>query len=208
MVAKLEPGREIDGFTLVRTVKRGGMASLWRVTRAGDGPLVMKIPADPRRRRSHHDRRLRDGADDPAEAVRPACPAHRRGRRLRHPPACGDGVDRGALPVRTARGQAPDGSRGDPHRRAGDRDCTRRPASPAHHPPRREARRTSCSDRTGPRCWSTSGWRATSICRICWRRNSASHGNRALHRARTGAAPARRAALGRVSRSPRCSTRW
>lgn len=44
MVAKLEPGREIDGFTLVAPVKRGGMASLWRVTRAGDGPLVMKIP--------------------------------------------------------------------------------------------------------------------------------------------------------------------
>lgn len=50
-------GQEIDGFTLIEALHRGGMAELWRVTRAGDTlPMVMKIPF------------LREG-DDPTAIV-------------------------------------------------------------------------------------------------------------------------------------------
>jgi nucleotide-binding universal stress UspA family protein len=42
----LEPGQRIDGFELVERVHRGGMASLWRVSRQDLlRPAVMKIPA-------------------------------------------------------------------------------------------------------------------------------------------------------------------
>jgi eukaryotic-like serine/threonine-protein kinase len=45
MRQRLEPGVEIDGFTLVEPLKKGGMAVLWRVTHpAHAGALVMKIP--------------------------------------------------------------------------------------------------------------------------------------------------------------------
>ena len=42
---KLAAGADIDGFRLEEPVHAGGMATLWRVTRAGeDTPLIMKIP--------------------------------------------------------------------------------------------------------------------------------------------------------------------
>jgi len=41
----LEPGTVIDGFRLEELIHRGGMAELWRVTRAvGDPPMLMKVP--------------------------------------------------------------------------------------------------------------------------------------------------------------------
>jgi nucleotide-binding universal stress UspA family protein len=52
-LAKLAPGAIIDGFRLEEPLKPGGMANLWRVTRAGDAasaenadafPMIMKIP--------------------------------------------------------------------------------------------------------------------------------------------------------------------
>jgi nucleotide-binding universal stress UspA family protein len=44
-VHHLEAGQVIDGFVLERPLEPGGMASFWRVSRAGtDMPLVMKIP--------------------------------------------------------------------------------------------------------------------------------------------------------------------
>lgn len=42
---RIEKGLVLDGFTLEEPIKLGGMAQIWRVTRAGsDRPLVMKIP--------------------------------------------------------------------------------------------------------------------------------------------------------------------
>ena len=42
---RLEAGQTIDGFLLEKPLDPGGMASFWRVSRAGtDMPLVMKIP--------------------------------------------------------------------------------------------------------------------------------------------------------------------
>jgi nucleotide-binding universal stress UspA family protein len=56
-MAALEPGSVIDGFQLQQAVHRGGMATLWRVTREDLAiPLVMKVP------------RL-DYGDDPAAIV-------------------------------------------------------------------------------------------------------------------------------------------
>jgi len=44
-VRRLETGQVIDGFTLEQPLDPGGMASFWRVSRAGsDLPMVMKIP--------------------------------------------------------------------------------------------------------------------------------------------------------------------
>jgi eukaryotic-like serine/threonine-protein kinase len=41
----IEPGAEIDGFTIGARVHRGGMATLWTVTRPGiTTPLLMKVP--------------------------------------------------------------------------------------------------------------------------------------------------------------------
>jgi eukaryotic-like serine/threonine-protein kinase len=41
----LEAGQLIDGFRLIEPLQSGGMASFWRVARAGDDlPMVMKIP--------------------------------------------------------------------------------------------------------------------------------------------------------------------
>jgi serine/threonine protein kinase len=41
----LEPGSVVDGFRLEQILYRGGMATLWRVTRPGISmPLVMKVP--------------------------------------------------------------------------------------------------------------------------------------------------------------------
>ena len=41
----VEPGQSIDGFRVVSLLHRGGMATLWRVERAGAAfPLVMKVP--------------------------------------------------------------------------------------------------------------------------------------------------------------------
>src|SRR5579863_5663479 len=41
----VEPGAAIDGFTLGECVHRGGMATLWSVSRDDIGvPLLMKIP--------------------------------------------------------------------------------------------------------------------------------------------------------------------
>jgi nucleotide-binding universal stress UspA family protein len=44
-VQRLQAGQVIDGFTLERPLDPGGMASFWRVSKAGsDMPMVMKIP--------------------------------------------------------------------------------------------------------------------------------------------------------------------
>src|SRR3954463_8574931 len=44
-VRDLTAGQIVDGFRLEAPLKPGGMANLWRVTRAGDAlPMVMKIP--------------------------------------------------------------------------------------------------------------------------------------------------------------------
>ena len=41
----IEPGAELDGFTIGERVHQGGMATLWTVTRPGiTAPLLMKIP--------------------------------------------------------------------------------------------------------------------------------------------------------------------
>src|ERR1700760_4294354 len=41
----VQPGAEIDGYTIGECVHAGGMATLWTVTHAGiDTPLLMKIP--------------------------------------------------------------------------------------------------------------------------------------------------------------------
>ena len=41
----IEPGTELDGFTVGECVHRGGMATLWTVTHPGiTVPLLMKIP--------------------------------------------------------------------------------------------------------------------------------------------------------------------
>ncbi|MFA6267210.1 MAG: bifunctional serine/threonine-protein kinase/universal stress protein [Pseudolabrys sp.] len=40
-----DPGVEIDGFRLEEMMHRGGMATLWRVSKPGiDGPMLMKVP--------------------------------------------------------------------------------------------------------------------------------------------------------------------
>jgi hypothetical protein len=53
----VEPGAVIDGFTVGACIHRGGMATLWSVTRADvTVPLLMKIP------------RISEG-DDPAAIV-------------------------------------------------------------------------------------------------------------------------------------------
>lgn len=42
---RLEPGRVIDGYRLEELVHTGGMAALWRVTKAGETrPMLMKVP--------------------------------------------------------------------------------------------------------------------------------------------------------------------
>ncbi|MGD0023908.1 MAG: serine/threonine protein kinase, partial [Xanthobacteraceae bacterium] len=41
----LKPGSMIDGFRLEQRVHQGGMATLWRVSRAGTTiPMLMKVP--------------------------------------------------------------------------------------------------------------------------------------------------------------------
>ena len=41
----MQPGAEIDGFTIGERVHRGGMATLWTVTHPGiNVPLLMKVP--------------------------------------------------------------------------------------------------------------------------------------------------------------------
>src|SRR5437763_1266792 len=41
----IEPGAELDGFTIGECVHRGGMATLWTVTHPGiTVPLLMKVP--------------------------------------------------------------------------------------------------------------------------------------------------------------------
>src|SRR6266700_2829135 len=41
----IEPGTELDGFTIGECVHRGGMATLWTVTHPGiTVPLLMKVP--------------------------------------------------------------------------------------------------------------------------------------------------------------------
>ena len=85
--SKIEPGTVIDGFTIGEQVHSGGMATLWSVTHPGISvPMLMKMPRVSRRRGPRRHRQLRDGADDPAAAVRAARAAmfrHRRFRRAR-----------------------------------------------------------------------------------------------------------------------------
>ena len=53
-----EPGLVLDGFRLEERVHRGGMATLWRVSRPGmTAPMLMKVP------------RIGEGAD-PAAILR------------------------------------------------------------------------------------------------------------------------------------------
>lgn len=56
----LEPGSTIDGFRIEQRVHTGGMATLWRVTRADQTmPMLMKIPKifeAPSRQRSSRSR--------------------------------------------------------------------------------------------------------------------------------------------------------
>src|SRR6185295_1294893 len=41
----IEPGAEVDGFTIRECVHQGGMATLWTVTHPGiNVPLLMKVP--------------------------------------------------------------------------------------------------------------------------------------------------------------------
>ena len=41
----IEPGAQLDGFTIGERVHQGGMATLWSVTHPGiDVPLLMKVP--------------------------------------------------------------------------------------------------------------------------------------------------------------------
>ena len=41
----IEPGAELDGFTIGECVHQGGMATLWTVTHPGiNVPLLMKVP--------------------------------------------------------------------------------------------------------------------------------------------------------------------
>jgi hypothetical protein len=41
----IEPGTQLDGFTIGERVHQGGMATLWSVTHPGiNAPLLMKIP--------------------------------------------------------------------------------------------------------------------------------------------------------------------
>jgi hypothetical protein len=74
----VEPGAVIDGFTVGACIHRGGLATLWSVTRADvTVPLLMKIP------------RISEGddpaaivgfemeQDDPAAAVGAACACRR-----------------------------------------------------------------------------------------------------------------------------------
>src|SRR5450432_3170560 len=43
--SRIEPGAVIDGFTIGECVHRGGMATLWSVTRPDIAtPLLMKVP--------------------------------------------------------------------------------------------------------------------------------------------------------------------
>ena len=42
---RIEPGVEVDGFRVEERIHAGGMALIYRVSRAGEpGPLVMKVP--------------------------------------------------------------------------------------------------------------------------------------------------------------------
>ncbi len=43
---RLQEGQLVDGFTLIEAIKRGGMARIWRVTKAGEGPLIHEGAAD------------------------------------------------------------------------------------------------------------------------------------------------------------------
>ena len=43
--AQLSPGMQLDGFLIEERLHRGGMADIWRVSRADiDFPIVMKAP--------------------------------------------------------------------------------------------------------------------------------------------------------------------
>src|SRR6478672_8208888 len=43
--SRLEEGSTLDGFVIGELIHRGGMASLWEVTREGSPePMIMKIP--------------------------------------------------------------------------------------------------------------------------------------------------------------------
>ncbi len=54
-----EPGAVVDGFRLEELAHQGGMASLWRVSRAGTTtPMLMKVPKNRRRRRSRGGRQF------------------------------------------------------------------------------------------------------------------------------------------------------
>ena len=54
----VQPGADIDGFTVGQCIHRGGMATLWSVSRADiAAPVLMKIP------------RVSEG-EDPAAIVR------------------------------------------------------------------------------------------------------------------------------------------
>ena len=72
----IEPGAQLDGFTIGECVHRGGMATLWTVTHPGiTVPLLMKIPRVSEGEDPAAIVCFRDGADDRAAARRTACSA-------------------------------------------------------------------------------------------------------------------------------------
>ena len=89
----IEPGAELDGFTIGECVHRGGMATLWTVTHPGiNGAAVDEGAAGFRGRGSGGHRQLRDGADDRAAAGRTARAGLFRHRRFRPAALCRDGA--------------------------------------------------------------------------------------------------------------------
>lgn len=72
----IEPGTELDGFTIGECVHRGGMATLWTVTHPGIiVPLLMKIP------------RVSEGEDPAVRPPRSAVASVQGGRDDRKPKA-------------------------------------------------------------------------------------------------------------------------
>ena len=133
-----EPGLVLDGFRLEERVHRGGMATLWRVSRPGmTAPMLMKVP------------RIGEGADPAAivsfEMEQMILLRDRRARaeslwrrRFRRPALYRDGMDRRADIISAARRAAFALCRGRRHRRE-SRDRSGRSASATCHPSRHQA---------------------------------------------------------------------
>ena len=174
---RLEAGQVIDGFRLEERTHQGGMAHLWRVSRASRASDDADAADDEgaahqgRRRPGHH-RRLRGRADDHAGAARPArAEVHRQGR-LHAPALHRDGKHCRALAARALRRRAAAAGRGGRDGHQG-RHRAARTAPPARRAPGCEAEQHHVPGRHGRRrCWSTSACRATTSCPTCSKRSS------------------------------------